>query len=102
MARNEEKAMAMLNRWVKMKRNLNTKQRERRPENPLNCTLVSECEVWRTSIIREMVKKVSDIQNATIGEHRIRDLNDEINTLIKEKEKWEERIRELGGPDYRL
>jgi len=26
MARNEEKAMAMLNRWVKMKREINTKK----------------------------------------------------------------------------
>lgn len=45
---------------------------------------------------------MSDIQNASVGEHRIRDLNDEINKLIKEKESWEDRIRELGGPDYRL
>lgn len=64
--------------------------------------MVSECEQWRSNIVRELVKKVSDIQNATLGEHRIRDLNDEINNLIKEKDKWEERIRELGGPDYRL
>jgi len=48
-----------------------------------------------------MVKKVSDIQNASLGEHRIRDLNDEINNLVKEKISWEERIRELGGPDYK-
>ena len=32
MARNEEKAMAMLNRWVKMKRTLNQKTREKRNE----------------------------------------------------------------------
>ena len=34
MARNEEKAMAMLNRWVKMKRSINTKERQKRPKNP--------------------------------------------------------------------
>ena len=32
--------------------------------------------------------------------HRIRDLNDEINKLIREKGHWERRIVELGGPDY--
>lgn len=48
------------------------------------------------------MKKVSDIQNASLGEHGIRDLNDEINSLLKEKARWEDRIRELGGPDYRL
>jgi hypothetical protein len=36
MARNEEKAMAMLNRWVRMKRSLNQKQRDKRPDNPQN------------------------------------------------------------------
>ena len=32
--------------------------------------------------------------------HRLRDLNDEINKLIREKGHWEVRIVELGGPDY--
>ena len=31
---------------------------------------------------------------------RIRDLNDEINKLIREKGHWERRIVQLGGPDY--
>ena len=31
---------------------------------------------------------------------RLRDLNDEINKLIREKGHWEVRIVELGGPDY--
>jgi pre-mRNA-splicing factor ISY1 len=36
-----------------------------------------------------------------LGEHKIRDLNDEINKFIKEKEHWEGRIKKLGGPDYK-
>ena len=47
------------------------------------------------------MKKVGNIQNAALGEHRIRELNDEINDLIKEKKEYEARIRKLGGPDYR-
>lgn len=31
---------------------------------------------------------------------RLRDLNDEINKLMREKVHWERRIVELGGPDY--
>lgn len=35
-----------------------------------------------------------------MGEFKIRDLNDEINKLLREKGHWEVRIKELGGPDY--
>jgi len=41
-----------------------------------------------------------DIQNPGLGGHRFRDLNDEINKLIREKGHWEVRILELGGSDY--
>ena len=44
---------------------------------------------------------MGDIQNSALGEQRIRDLNDELNEMMKEKRRWEERIRKLGGPDYR-
>lgn len=37
---------------------------------------------------------------AGLGEFRIRDLNDEINKLLREKRHWEDRIKELEGPDY--
>lgn len=45
--------------------------------------------------------KVTQIQNAGLGEHRIRDLNDQINKLLKEKKHWEIRIKELGGTDIK-
>lgn len=51
-------------------------------------------------IIREIAQKVAQIQNAGLGEFRIRDLNDEINKLLREKRHWEDQIKELGGPDY--
>jgi pre-mRNA-splicing factor ISY1 len=38
---------------------------------------------------------------AGLGEPRIRDLNDEINKLLREKGHWERQIKALGGPDYR-
>lgn len=39
--------------------------------------------------------------NAGLGEHKIRETNDYINKLIKEKMHWEDRIRQLGGADYK-
>ena len=38
--------------------------------------------------------------SAALGDYQVRDLNDEINKLLREKGHWEARIRELGGPDY--
>lgn len=37
---------------------------------------------------------------AGLGEFRIRDLNDEINKLMREKRHWEVQIKSLGGPDH--
>lgn len=100
MARNEEKAQAMLNRWWRMKRMLNQKPQEDRPVMVSTTNSIADCERWRTDIVREIGDKVSEIQNAGIGEYRIRNLNDEINRLLKEKRSWDKRIKELGGPDY--
>src|SRR5689334_21516190 len=36
----------------------------------------------------------------SLGEHKIRDLNDDINKLLREKKAWEKQIKALGGPDY--
>ncbi|CAN8018095.1 unnamed protein product [Ixodes persulcatus] len=85
---------------------------ERRPFLASNCHNLRKCEKWRMQVIREIAKKVAQIQNGKctffsveqptsgLGEFRIRDLNDEINKLLREKGHWEDRIKELGGPDY--
>lgn len=51
-------------------------------------------------MIRELSKNIGEIQNAGLGEHKIRDLNDHINKLLREKHHWQQRIKELGGGDY--
>lgn len=35
---------------------------------------------------------MSQIQNAGLGEFKLRDLNDEINKLLREKGHWEDRV----------
>jgi len=103
MARNEEKAQSMLNRWLAYKQDLRKSNRpppQKRPALPTECSTVQDCERWRMQIIRDLSKKVSEIQNESLGEQRIRDLNDELNKLLREKGHWERRILELGGPNY--
>lgn len=100
MARNEEKAQSMLNRLLAGKQAEAKGPKAKRPYLASECTDLVEADKWRSTIIREIGKKVMEIQNEGLGEHRIRDLNDEINKLMREKGHWERRIKELGGPDY--
>ncbi|XP_046670770.1 pre-mRNA-splicing factor ISY1 homolog [Homalodisca vitripennis] len=103
MARNAEKAMTTLARWRAAQvteQGGNVKEKERRPFLASECTDLPKAEKWRMQIIREIARKVAQIQNAGLGEFRIRDLNDEINKLLREKGHWETQIRDLGGPDY--
>ncbi|KAM7260227.1 hypothetical protein ACFE04_015968 [Oxalis oulophora] len=100
MARNEEKAQSMLNRFITMKEQEKKKPKERRPYLASECRDLAEADRWRQQIMREIGRKVAEIQNEGLGEHRLRDLNDEINKLLREKLHWERRIIELGGPNY--
>ena len=43
------------------------------------CTDVRSCKRWRREIVQEISQKMAQIQNAGLGEFRLRDLNDEIN-----------------------
>mmetsp|Transcript_14375 Transcript_14375/g.33241 ORF Transcript_14375/g.33241 Transcript_14375/m.33241 type:complete len:265 (-) Transcript_14375:12-806(-) len=100
MARNEEKAMSMLNRWLRVQSGEEGKKEERRPHLATLCETLPDCEKWRRQILKEITKSVGEIQNPGLGEFKIRDLNDAINKLIREKGHWEKRILELGGPNY--
>ncbi|KAL7472558.1 hypothetical protein ACHAXS_013823 [Conticribra weissflogii] len=108
MARPEEKAQAMLNKWVKMRdeddpTSLAARRANQNQKRPHLASLVehlADAEKFRMQIIREISEGVKKIQNPGLGEHAIRDLNDGINKLIREKWHWNRRIKELGGKDY--
>ena len=94
----------MLNRFYRAKESLapgaSSSVNERRPFKASEVTDLGQAEKWRNQVIREIGRGVAEIQNATLGEHRIRELNDEINKLIREKKHWETQIKLLGGPNY--
>eukprot|EP00439_Symbiodinium_sp_Y106_P062204 s1225_g9.t1 len=116
-------AMAALNRWTAQKRDIEMQKnmgkatymggalpdtaaygpykRDKRPKIASEVKTVKECEHWRQDILRGVAKKIAEIQNAALGEHRIRDLNDEINKDLREKGYWEDQIKALGGADYK-
>ncbi|XBI25421.1 hypothetical protein VPH35_050361 [Triticum aestivum] len=90
MARNEEKAQSLLNRFTMMK--------EEEKSNP--CRDLANADRWRGEILREIGAKLAEIQNEGLGEHHLSDLNDQINKLLHERGHWERLILELGGHDY--
>ena len=104
MARPAEKARAMLNKWVKMREegNATPAVRGKRPHLASECEHLGDAEFYRNQINREITGMISKIQNPALGEHTIRDLNDEINRKFREKHHWNKRIFQLsnGTIDY--
>jgi pre-mRNA-splicing factor ISY1 len=91
---------------------------DRRPKMASACKSLRECERWRGELLREISRKVSKIQDgkryserfsrvfetfssAGLTDYEVRDLNDEINKLMREKRHWENQIVALGGANYR-
>lgn len=93
---------------------------DRRPRMASACKSLRDCERWRGEILREISRKVSKIQDGTwnlvieskyesnstsqlagLTDYEVRDLNDEINQLMREKRHWENQIVALGGANYR-
>lgn len=102
MARNEEKAQSMLYRFREakaMEMGL-VSRNDRRPRLASFCKDLKQCERWRGEILREISRKVTKIQDYGLTDYEVRDLNDEINKLMREKGHWETQIAALGGANY--
>jgi pre-mRNA-splicing factor ISY1 len=74
---------------------------DKRPRMASACQSLRECERWRGELLREISRKVAKIQDAGLTEYEVRDLNDGINGLMREKRHWENQIVALGGANYR-
>ena len=74
--------------------------RTRRPRAITTVESIPMCEKWRGQVLKEISRKVTRIQDLSLSDYQIRDLNDEINKLMREKWSWEMQIRNLGGPNY--
>lgn len=74
--------------------------RTRRPKLITEQDSIPLCEKWRGQVLKDISRKVSRIQDPALSDYQIRDLNDELNKLMREKYMWEVQIRNLGGPNY--
>lgn len=102
-ARNSEKAQSMLFRFRAQQAaslGIIDAGRTRRPKMITEVTAIPTCEKWRGQVLKEISRKVSKIQEQSLSDFQIRDLNDEINKAMREKHMWEVQIRNSGGPNY--
>lgn len=70
--------------------------RDQRPK-PSECTNLSLAEDVCRTVVREISKKISKIQDPILEEAQLRMLNEEINRLVQEKQEWDRRVLQLGG-----
>ena len=104
MSRNQEKAQSMLYRFRQAQAQelgLPMRKNERRPKVITTVNSVRDCDKWRGEVMREITRKVARIQDFGLTDYEVRDLNDEINHLFREKGQWERQIAALGGANYR-
>ncbi|TID26195.1 hypothetical protein CANINC_002822 [Pichia inconspicua] len=66
-----------------------------------SCNKVEVALQHRAAVVSELSSSLAKINDPLLTEYQIRDLNDKINLLLKERRAWEYRIKELGGPDFR-
>ena len=103
MSRNSEKSQSMLYRFREQQAaemGIIDFNRVRRPKVLTSVDSVHVCEKWRAQVLKEIGRKIVLIQEPALSEFQIRDLNDEINKLMREKHVWELQIKTLGGPNY--
>lgn len=69
MARNEEKAMNLFNKWQTYKTEFHSKSSNRRPLVASECDSAGDAEKFRREIIRDLTKKTALIANASLGNY---------------------------------
>lgn len=105
MSRNSDKANTVLFRYQEQQAEANgyiDYNSTQRPRAVQKVSTLKDAEAWRKQVLTEINQKVMKIQDVSLSDYQLRDLNDEINKLMRERVAWEYRIKELGGADYKM
>lgn len=71
-----------------------------RPKYVQSVESLPQAERWRQSVMADISVKLTKINDPSIPELEIRECNDSLNKLHREKRAWEYHIKKLGGNDY--
>ncbi|CAK7891380.1 pre-mRNA-splicing factor Isy1p [[Candida] anglica] len=104
MSANNKEAQSGLNRYLALKNKeagVLESNPNNRPKYVQNEKSLPQADRWRSTVLGEISSKLTKIQDPAISEFQVRDLNDDLNRLFKEKRAWEYHIKDLGGVDYK-
>lgn len=103
MSRNKEKAQSALNRFqqeANRQAGVLESNPNLRPKYVQSVESLPQAEKWRSVVISLISTNLTRIQDLMIDESTIREINETLNKLFKEKRAWEYHIKSLGGPDF--
>ena len=82
------------------KKSMGKREVKGRPRATQQCTDVPSATRFRAQTLREITRGLTRIHDPLLTEYQVRDINDTLNRLLRERRAWEYRIKQLGGPDY--
>ncbi|SCU86601.1 LAFA_0E01882g1_1 [Lachancea sp. 'fantastica'] len=105
MSRNVDKANSVLVRFQELEAEktggYKDYSRFKRPTRITSIKNSKEAQQWRRQVIHDINSRVTKMHDPSLNEFQLRELNDELNDLFTEKNRWERHIhKNLKGPDY--
>lgn len=105
MSRNVDKANSVLVRFQEIRAEKDGGYKDysrfKRPTRVHTVKVLAEAQQWRSQLLKELGNKITQIHDPSLNEFQLRELNDDLNGLVKEKFRWERHIKDnLNGPDY--
>ncbi|CDH13995.1 related to Pre-mRNA-splicing factor ISY1 [Zygosaccharomyces bailii ISA1307] len=102
MSRNVDKANSVLVRYQELqaeeKGGYKDFSRYKRPKKVGSVRSIKEALEWRKQVVKELADKITNIYDPSLNDVQVEELNDRLNELYKEKDRWDWHItRVLGG-----
>ncbi|GCF00074.1 nineTeen Complex (NTC) component [Zygosaccharomyces mellis] len=102
MSRNAEKSSSVLVRFQELKAEetggFKDFSRYRRPKRVASVKNLKDALEWRGQVAKEISDKLTRIYDPSLNDWQVEDLNDQLNNLVKERNRWDWHIqKDLGG-----
>ncbi|CCH59054.1 hypothetical protein TBLA_0B02120 [Henningerozyma blattae CBS 6284] len=92
MSRNIDKANSILATYQEQQAEKNTGYKDysrfKRPKNVNKINSIEESNQWKNQVVREIKQKIDRMYDLTLNDTQLLEINDEINELIIELNKW--------------